>query len=86
MSPVSAKTGWRVDRVSSMGRSGRESRSATKTTKASLATSDGWKTTGPTPSQRRAPLALRPTLGTAVSASSSRDPPMPTTAGRRQRW
>ena len=84
--PVSARTGWSVERVSSMRRSGRDRRSATKTTKAILASSEGWNTTDPAPSQRRAPLALRPMLGTAVSASSTSDAPMPTGASRFQWW
>ena len=57
-----------------------------KTTKAILASSEGWNTTGPAPSQRRAPLALRPTLGTAVSTSSTSDTPRPMGASRFQWW
>ncbi|MNT99297.1 hypothetical protein D3C72_2421130 [compost metagenome] len=38
---------------------------------ANLATSDGWKPTGPMDSQRRAPLTTLPTPGISTATSSS---------------
>ena len=62
----------------------RASRSATHSIRASLASSDGWTLSGPTPSQRVAPLTLTPTPGhehqQRASASARRAAARPSAA------
>ncbi len=49
----------------------RERYAAVQTTRASFASSDGWKTSGPTVIQRRAPLIRGPTASTARQRTSA---------------
>jgi hypothetical protein len=79
-------TGRRVARVLRMTAARRDNRSATHTSRASLATSDGWNVREPTPIQRVAPLAPTPTPGTSTSTRSAIDTSRNGPAMRRHRW
>ena len=83
---VSAKmTGRNVARALCMTAARRASRSATHSSSVSLASSEGWKVSGPAAIQRVAPLALTPTPGTNTRPSSTSEPSSSGPVQRRQR-
>jgi hypothetical protein len=78
-------TGRSVARVLCMTDARRASRSATHTSSVSLASSAGWKVSGPAPIHRWAPLTRTPTPGTSTIASRSSEPTSIGVVQRRQR-
>ena len=84
MTASTTMTGRSVARVLCMYAARRASRSATHSTSASLASSEGWNVSGPTPIQRVAPLAPVPMTSTSPSSPTATSTNGPDS--RRQRW